>query len=272
MLQAPRFLVSRGTGFALFAALFLLYAQIARSQSAAPTASPEIEELQGRLSSAKAQLRDWANLNRYREANSKVPPPGKGETRVVFMGDSITDFWVTPRAHGFFPGKPYIDRGISGQTTPQMLVRFRADVLALQPKVVIILAGTNDLAGNTGPMTVEEIEGHLASMAQLARANGIKVVLASVLPVSSYGHRDDGTSWDATVDRSPQKIVALNAWIRKYSAENHYTYLNYFSAMTDEKGLLKKELSQDGLHPNAAGYDLMTPLAEAAIEAALKTK
>src|SRR4029077_2938888 len=137
-------------------------------------------------------LHDWPNLARYAEANAALATPAKFELRVVFMGDSITDAWVSPEYGGFFPGKPYVDRGISGQTTPQMLIRFRPDVLALQPRVVVILAGTNDIAGNTGPMTLEEIAGNLASMSQLARVNNIRVVLASVLPVYDGGHTPDG--------------------------------------------------------------------------------
>jgi lysophospholipase L1-like esterase len=188
----------------------------------------------------------------------------------VFMGDSITDMWVQPRFGAFFPGKPYIGRGIGGQTTPQMLLRFRADVIALQPKVVVILAGTNDIAGNTGPITLEETEGNLSSMAELARAHGIRVVLSSVMPVSNYGHDGEGKPVDMRIKRPPEKILELNVWIRKYAAVNDHVYLNYFPAMVDERGLLKKELSEDGLHPNTAGYGVMAPLAEKAIQSALR--
>ncbi len=204
------------------------------------------------------------------DANAKVAARAEGEQRLVFMGDSITDLWVQPRFGGFFPGKPYIGRGISGQTTPQMLVRFRADVIALRPLVVVILAGTNDLAGNTGPITVEETEGNLASMAELARANGIRVVLSSVLPVSNYGHDLEGNPVDMRIKRPPEKILELNVWIRKYAAVNGEVYLDYFSAMVDDRGLLKKDLSEDGLHPNSAGYAVMGPLAEKAIQLALR--
>jgi lysophospholipase L1-like esterase len=186
------------------------------------------------------------------------------------MGDSITDMWVQPRFGTFFPGKPYIGRGISGQTTPQMLLRFRSDVIALQPQVVVILAGTNDIAGNTGPITLEETEGNLASMAELARAHGIRVVLSSVLPVSNYGHDWKGNPQDMRIKRPPEKIRELNAWIKKYAAESGHVYLDYFSTTVDDQGLLKKEFSEDGLHPNAAGYALMAPLAETAIQTALK--
>jgi lysophospholipase L1-like esterase len=178
--------------------------------------------------------------------------------------------WAQPKFGGFFPGKPYVDRGISGQTTPQMLIRFRPDVIALSPKVVVILAGTNDLAGNTGPMTVAETEANLQSMAELAKANGIRVVMASLLPVSDYGHNEEGKPLNMTIGRPPAKILELNAWIQKYAAEHHEIYLDYFSAMVDDRGFLKADLSGDGLHPNAAGYAVMTPLAEAAIAQALR--
>jgi len=233
---------------------------------------PELLEVAHKLQSQSELLKDWAQLSRYREVNAKLTPPAKDEQRVVFMGDSITDLWVRPEFGGFFPGKPYVGRGIGGQTTPQMLVRFRPDVAALKPKVVVILAGTNDIAGNTGPMTMEEIEGNLASMAELARASGIRVVLSSVLPVSNYGHDWEGKPTDMRIKRPPEKILELNAWIKKYAAENGHVYLDYFPAMVDETGLLKKELSEDGLHPNPAGYAVMAPLAEKGIQAALAAK
>src|SRR5437879_13276413 len=194
----------------------------------------------------------------------------KDEQRVVFMGDSITDMWVLPQFGGFFPGKPYLGRGIGGQTRQQMFLRFRADVIALRPRVVVILAGTKDIAGNTGPITLRETEGNLASMAELGRANGIRVVLSSVMPVSNYGHDREGNPLDMRIKRPPEKILELNAWIKKYAAVNDHVYLNYFSTMVDEHGLLKKELSEDGLHPNAAGYAVMAPLAEKAIDSALR--
>jgi lysophospholipase L1-like esterase len=216
------------------------------------------------------RLQDWPNLGRYREANRTVGAPAAGAPRVVFMGDSITDSWQQPRFGGFFPGKPYVDRGISGQTTPQMVLRFRPDVVALGAKVVVILAGTNDIANNTGPMTDELIEGNLASMAELARANGIRVVFSSILPVSQ-SHTKPG-ELPQTTRRPMVRINALNAWMKKYAAANGHTYLDYFTPMADEAGLLKPELSEDDLHPNAAGYAIMAPLAEAAIQGALKTK
>jgi lysophospholipase L1-like esterase len=204
---------------------------------------------------------DWPNLARYHDDNAHLAPPAAGENRVVFMGDSITDGWG--RQHGqFFPGKPYVNRGISGQTTPQMLIRFRPDVIALKPKVVVFLAGTNDIAGNTGPMTLEGIEDNLASMAELATANNIKVVLSSVLPVCDYIKPQ-------TERRPPEKVIALNAWIKDYAARNGFVYLDYYSAMLDDKQMFRKELTYDGLHPNDAGYEVMGPLAEKAIAAAL---
>ena len=215
-------------------------------------------------------LQDWANLARYKDANAQLSAPEATEARVVFMGDSITDIWQHPQFGGFFPGKPYIDRGISGQTTPQMLIRFRPDVIELQPKVVVILAGTNDIAGNTGPMTLEEIEGNLASMSQLAHTNGIRVVLASVMPVYDGGHNREGKQVMMTDRRPPAKILALDEWIKKYAAEHHDVYLDYFAAMVDRQGFLKRDLSEDGLHPNKAGYAVMAPLAEQAIAKALE--
>ncbi len=235
------------------------------------TPTPDCGEMKTRLDRAETRLNDWPALARYREDNRKTAPLAKNEQRVVFMGDSITDSWDDPKYGGFFPGKPYIDRGISGQTTPQMLIRFRPDVIDLKPKVVVILAGTNDLAGNTGPTTIQAIEGNLMSMADLATANGIRVVFASVLPVSDYEMRD-GKPIVQTVRRPPDQILALNKWLKEYAAANHYAYLDYFSAMVDEKGFLKNELSDDGLHPNAQGYVVMAPLAEAAIAASLKRR
>ena len=225
------------------------------------------------LSAVQAQVtdckNDWPNLARYDKDNKTVAAPAKNEQRVVFMGDSITDSWDSPANGGFFPGKPYVNRGISGQTTPQMLVRFRRDVIELKPNVVVILAGTNDIAGNTGPTTLEAIQDNLRSMAELATANRIRVVLASVMPVSDYEVRD-GKPLNQTVRRPPEKILALNKWIQEYVRTNHHTYLDYFSATVDDKGFLKDELSNDGLHPNVQGYAVMSPLAEAAIQASLK--
>ena len=203
---------------------------------------------------------DWPNLAAYREANAKLAPPAAGEARVVFLGDSITYAW-SRGGRSFFPGKPYINRGLKGQTTPQMLIRFRQDVLALRPAVVVILAGTNDIAGNTGPSTLEMIEDNLASMADLARANGVRVVLASVLPAADY-------PWRPGLDPA-SKILALNAWMRKSAVSNGIVYLDYHSAMSDGAGGLADGLSSDGVHPNDKGYAIMAPLAEQAIAQAL---
>jgi lysophospholipase L1-like esterase len=177
------------------------------------------------------------------------------------MGDSITDAWGRGKGK-FFPGKPYVNRGISGQTTPQMLLRFRQDVIDLKPKGVVILAGTNDLAGNTGPETLEEIEGNLTSMVELARANKIKVVLSSVMPVCDYIRPQ-------TARRPPAKIIALNTWIQDYAKARKLVYLDYYSAMIDDQMMLKKEFTDDGLHPNDAGYDAIEPIAAKAISKAV---
>jgi lysophospholipase L1-like esterase len=267
----------RRTGVAIFFLAGATGAQVPLgTQSNAPTsASPDCAELPiltDKLSRADKILHDWPNLGRYAEANTTLAAPAKLELRVVFMGDSITDAWASPQFGGFFPGKPYVDRGISGQTTPQMLIRFRPDVIALQPKVVVILAGTNDIAGNTGPMTLAQIEANLVSMAELAKANKIRVVLASVLPVSNYGHDRQGKPLDMRINRPPERILELNAWVKKYAADKGHTYLDYFSAMVDAQGLLQQELSEDGLHPNAKGYAVMSPLAEEAIRVSLKKR
>lgn len=251
------------------ASVFLLLFAFA-SAKAQPAADP-CAETRTELTRAQTRLNDWPALARYHAANAKLVPPARNEARVVFMGDSITDSWDDPKYGGFFPGKPYIDRGISGQTTPQMLVRFRADVIALHPQVVVILAGTNDLAGNTGPMTLEAIEDNLVSMVDLAKANHIRVVLSSVLPISDYESRD-GKPIIRSTQRPPEKIKALNEWMRSYATQSKLTYLDYYSAMVDDKSFLKEEISEDGLHPNAKGYVIMAPLAEAAIAKALKSR
>jgi lysophospholipase L1-like esterase len=231
--------------------------------------SADCAEAKAQAARLQTRLQDWPALARYREANTGITAPAKNEKRVVFMGDSITDGW---KLASYFPSKPYVNRGISGQTTPQMLIRFRPDVIALKPQVVVILAGTNDIAGNTGPMALEDIEGNLASMFELARANGIRVVIASVLPVSDYEKNRDGKPINQTTRRPPDKIRALNEWIKKYATQYDLTYLDYFSAMVDDKGFLKEELSNDGLHPNDKGYVVMQPLVEQAIATALKKK
>jgi len=204
---------------------------------------------------------DWASLARYRSANAALGEPAAAENRVVFMGNSITDAWAKSFPT-MFPGKPYVGRGISGQTTPQMLVRFRQDVIALKPKVVVILAGINDIAGNTGPSTQEMIADNLMSMTDIAKANGIRVVLSSVLPAYDF-------PWRRDMEPAP-KVVALNAWIRSYAEQAGVVYLDYYSKMADARGGLPPELASDGVHPTEAGYRIMAPLAEAAIQEALR--
>ncbi|MCW5910773.1 MAG: alpha/beta hydrolase fold domain-containing protein [Cyclobacteriaceae bacterium] len=206
---------------------------------------------------------DWANLKRFENDNKKVLQPAASENRIVFMGNSITEGWS--KLHpDFWKDKPYINRGISGQTTPQMLLRFKQDVIDLKPKVVVILAGTNDIAGNTGSMTLEQSRDNIIAMAQLAKANGIKVVLSSVIPAYDF-------PWRPGLEPAG-KIVALNQMIKRYCDANKIVYLDYHAAMKDERNGLKNELGYDGVHPNEAGYKVMGPLAEKAIAEALKRK
>ncbi len=206
---------------------------------------------------------DWANLKRFQDENIKLMAPKTNENRVVFMGNSITEGW-SQSDPGFWEGKPYINRGISGQTTPQMVLRFRQDVIDLKPKAVVILAGINDIAGNTGPMTLEQTRDNIVAMAQLAKANNIKVVLSSVIPAYDF-------PWRPGMEPAG-KVVALNKMIKEYAVKNNIVYLDYFSAMADERNGLKKELGYDGVHPNLEGYKVMAPLAEKAIAEALKHK
>jgi lysophospholipase L1-like esterase len=206
---------------------------------------------------------DYGQLARYRDADAALKPPGTGENRVVFFGDSITDIWKLDES---FPGKPYVNRGIGGQTTSQMLVRFRQDVINLQPKAVVILAGTNDIAGNTGKISNEDIEANYASIAELARAHGIKVIVSSILPVHNYTPE----SQDFFAQRPMERVLALNRWLKDYCAANDLIYLDYFGAVVDDKGLLKADLAKDGLHPNKAGFAIMARLAEKAIEKAVQ--
>ena len=207
-----------------------------------------------------AEAQDWANLNRFREENVQWGPARTCDDRVVFMGNSITQGWKE-KVPEFFEGRPYINRGISGQTTPQMLLRFRQDVLKLWPKVVVILAGTNDIAGNTGPSTLEMIEDNIHSMTELAQAHGIQVVLCSVLPAYDY-------PWRPGLEPA-LKIVELNRRIKQYAGTRGAVYCDFFSAMADERDGLPKELSEDGVHPNKEGYAMMRPLVENAIARAL---
>jgi len=208
-----------------------------------------------------SNAQDWANLKRFRDENIKLGPPLPGEKRIVFMGNSITEGWSN-HYPDFFAGKPYINRGISGQTTPQMLIRFRPDVISLRPAVVVILAGTNDIAGNTGPSTLEMILDNIISMVEIAQANNIKVILCSVLPAFDY-------PWKPGLDPA-EKIPVLNKMIADYATRNNILYLDYFSTMADEKKGLKEEYTYDGVHPNRNGYIVMSSLAEKAIEKTLK--
>lgn len=206
---------------------------------------------------------DWANLGRFRNDNKKLGLPAAGEIRVVFMGNSITEGWSRLDS-SFFNGRPFINRGISGQTTPQMLIRFKPDVVNLKAEVVVILAGINDIAGNTGPSTLEMIEDNLSSMVEIAQVNKIRVVLSSVLPAYDF-------PWHRGMEPA-EKVVKLNDWIKSYAGAHDCIYLDYFTPMADEKHGLKKEYTQDGVHPNIAGYRIMEPLAEEAIKKALGTK
>ena len=237
--------------------LVLAGAAFAQPQRPAPIVAPPP------LRQAAQLISDYGNLERYAADNQKVEPPAAGEERVVFMGDSITDIWGRGVKAPFFPGKPYINRGISGQTTAQMLLRFYADVVELKPRAVVILAGTNDIGGNLGGVSLESIENNLAAMTDIARANGIKVVLASLTPVCDY-HRPQ------TAQRPPEKINELNRWIKAYTGRQHFVYLDYFSATVDDHGFFKADITNDGLHPNEAGYEIMGPLAQEAIDEALR--
>jgi lysophospholipase L1-like esterase len=207
-----------------------------------------------------AQAQSWANVERFRDADAKLPAPKANEHRVVFMGNSITEGWINLDPD-FFAGKPYVNRGISGQTTPQMLVRFRPDVINLKPEVVVILAGTNDIAGNTGPSTLEMIMDNLISMTELAKVNHIKVVLCSVLPAFDY-------PWKPGLEPA-EKIVSLNKMMKEYANTHGIVYLDFFSSMADERNGMKAAYSNDGVHPTLAGYKVMDPLVEKAIQKAL---
>lgn len=211
----------------------------------------------------KIQAQDWANLNKYQKENATLQPLEPGQKRIAFMGDSITEFWSVTSPE-FFAGKPYINRGISGQTTPQMLIRFRPDVIALKPAVVVIMAGINDIAGNTGPSTLEMITDNIFSMAELAKANYIKVILCSVLPAYDF-------PWNKGSFPS-EKIVKLNKMIKKYADANEILYLDYYSAMVNNQKGLSVIYSEDGVHPNKTGYEVMNPLVEKTIAKVLSKK
>lgn len=238
--------------------LILLASLVMSATAAAQQPSDPCASLKEDNSAMELSLRDWPNLAKYRDDDGKLGTPAKGESRVVFLGDSITEFWTLSDS---FHGKPYVNRGISGQTTPQILLRFRQDVIALQPKVVVILAGTNDIAENTGPITLGAIEDNLLSMVDLAKRNGIRVVFSSLVPAFQYPWRPD---------LAPvEKIRALNNWMKDYAAKEGLVFLDYHSAMANDKRGLRTELSEDGVHPNKAGYAVMAPLAEKAIATAL---
>jgi lysophospholipase L1-like esterase len=248
-------------------AVVLALSSCARAQPSSGATSSQYERATAELESwrkgrVRVYMDDFGQLKRFAGANAKLGAPASAENRVVFFGDSITENWPIAAA---FPGKPYVNRGIGGQTTSQMLVRFRNDVIALRPRVVVILAGTNDIAGNTGPITVEDIQGNFASMVELARAHGIRVVLSSVIPVHNYTAASELTY----PRRPPEQIAALNKWLKDYAAASGSVYLDYAAAMSDDKRMLRRELAEDGLHPNKAGYAVMAPLAEQAIEKAL---
>ena len=230
-----------------------------------PAAAPELTLPAAQLAPAQvagmqSKLADWPQLARYRDENSKLGPPAPGQHRVVFMGDSITDMWG--RGHGkFFPDQPWINRGIGGQTTPQMLVRFQQDVLALHPEAVVILAGINDIAGNTGPESVSAIEDNFRSMVMLATAAHVRVVLSSILPAARF-------PWHPGIDPRDE-VAALNTWLQRYAAEQRLVYLDYFPALAGPDRGMRPEFAQDGIHPTDAGYAVMEPLARAAVRKAL---
>ncbi|NWF83067.1 MAG: capsular biosynthesis protein [Bryobacteraceae bacterium] len=212
--------------------------------------------LQSAAQNLADQLQDWNQLGRYHADNQRIKALPPDPNRVVFLGDSITDGW---RLADAFPGKPYVNRGISGQTTSQMLVRLFPDVISLKPATLVVLAGTNDIARNTGPQTLEMIGQNIQAITELAQLHGIKVVLCSLLPVSDY------TSRKQTERRPPSDILKLNAWLKDYAARASAVFADYYSATVDEKGFLRDGTSNDGLHPNAKGYQLMIPVVEAAI-------
>ena len=221
---------------------------------------PAAELTPQQVAGMQKTLADWAQLGHYQAENAKLGPPAAGEQRVVFYGDSITDFWGRGRGR-FFPGKPWVNRGISGQTTPQMLVRFEQDVLALRPEVVVILAGINDIAGNTGRETLPQIEDNFRTMVALSKAAHVRVVLSSVLPASHF-------AWRPAADPTAE-VVALNTWLRSFASEEHATYLDYYPSLAGPDGGMRPEYTPDGIHPNTAGYAVMEPLAAAAVTKAL---
>jgi lysophospholipase L1-like esterase len=273
-----RFFVRRD----MFTALFCLMGtivfpmRVTRAQQSSPqlqerggAAAPHVDSVPPLNDYQRSQMADWArdfaDLHRYRAANQELGSPIAGEHRVVFYGDSITDKWTLGK---YFPAKNYINRGISGQTTSQMLLRFRQDVVNLDPELVVMLAGTNDIAGNTGAISIEDIEGNITSMAELARAHNVALILSSVTPVNNY----TSASQRFFADRPPSEILRLNEWMKAYCASTNCYYLDYFDSMVDGSGLLKRALSEDGLHPNDAGYKIMAPLAQSAIDKTMASR
>ena len=227
---------------------------------------PDVARAIRDMMTSDTRLRDWPNLTRYRQADADLERSGDA-VPVVFLGDSITDRWDDEGSGAFFPGRHYVNRGIGGQTTPQMLIRLRPDVLSHHPKVMVLLAGTNDIAGNTGPMSDEDVEQNIAAIAELSAANGVKVVLAGILPISDYHQKPDQVP--QVIRRPMSRIAAINAWITQYAAAHGHVFLDYAPGIADARGMLKAEFSEDDLHPNALGYAQMAPLAEAAIAKAM---
>lgn len=221
------------------------------------------------LAKVQSRMDDWPQLNFYRQDNECVMH--KGITpEVVFLGDSIFEYWNNPKLSSFFSNTDYVNRGISAQTTPQVLLRLRSDVINLKPKIMVLLAGVNDIGANTGPITLEETQGNIASIAELATLHHIKVILCSMLPVSDYHFDGKDPRGPQTVKRPLDKICALNQWVKTYAAKNNHGFIDYFNVLVDENGKLNRELSNDDLHPNANGYALMAPLTQEAIKKALK--
>lgn len=256
------------------ATLLVSAALLAQAAAPAPAAPPQpIDAVlvkdpsaltPAEITGIQKKLADYPNLARYAAANAALPPATKD--RVVFFGDSITDAWGNAPANKpmFFPGKPYLDRGISGQTTPQMLVRFQQDVVALKPAAVVILAGTNDIAGNTGIESLEHVQDNFRSMAAIADANHIKLILSSILPVDDY-------PWRRGLEPA-EKVRTMNTWLQQFCKDHGYTYLDYYTALTSPTGGMKADLARDGVHPTPAGYAIMQPLAQAAIDRTLTAK